>query len=167
MIYIGLGSNLPSVEYGDSIAILTAALDRFHDFGMVVRARSPWYRSRPVPPSAQPWFVNGVAAVESGLEPAGLLAALHRLEACFGRVRGERNQARTIDLDLLDYNGRIAAGTGPGEPVLPHPRLHERAFVLRPLRDLAPAWRHPVSGLDLRVLLGRLGPDQAADRIDP
>ncbi len=131
-------------------------------------ACSRWYRTRPEPPSDQPWFINRVAAVTSALEPAALLASLHRLEGDFGRVRdrgpGIRNAPRTIDLDLLAYDGRVQPGDAArGEPVLPHPRLHERAFVLRPLYDLDPAWRHPVSGRDLPTLLAALPPGQVAE----
>ncbi len=159
MILIGLGANLPSPEHGPPQATLEAALDALGAQGANVLRRSPWYESAPVPPSGQPWYVNAVAEVESALSPQALLAALLDVEAGFGRVRSVRNASRTVDLDLLDYRGLV---TGPGEkPELPHPRLHERAFVLLPLRDLAPGWRHPASGRTVGALieaLGRPGP---------
>ena len=114
-------------------------------------ARSRWYWSAPIPPSAQPLFVNGVCALETALPPRQLLAALHVIEARFGRARAQANAARVLDLDLLTYGERIlrlADGL-----VLPHPRLHRRAFVLRPLADIAPGWRHPVLGLPVETLL--------------
>jgi 2-amino-4-hydroxy-6-hydroxymethyldihydropteridine diphosphokinase len=86
-----------------------------------------------------------VAAVSTGLDAAALLALLHRVETRFGRTRRARNEPRTLDLDLLDYDGLVRSEA----PILPHPRLAERAFVLLPLRDVAPAWRHPVSGRTL------------------
>ena len=155
MILIGLGANLPSPEHGPPRATLAAALDALAVRGAKTVRRSPWYESAPEPPSAQPWYVNAVAEVESALSPQALLAALLDVEAGFGRVRGARNAARTVDLDLLDYRGLV---TGPGEkPELPHPRLHERAFVLLPLRDLAPGWRHPACGSTVERLIEALG----------
>ena len=91
-----------------------------------------------------------------------LLAELHAVEAAFGRARTVPNAARPIDLDLLDYRGQIASG-GPGRATLPHPRLAGRAFVLRPLADLAPDWRHPVTGQPIRALIEALPVDQIAE----
>ncbi len=126
--------------------------------------RSRWYESAPVPASGQPWFVNGVAAVETELSAADLLALLHRIEADFGRERRVRDEARVLDLDLLAYGDRVSA---PGEtPVLPHPRMAERAFVLLPLAEMAPGWRHPVSRLSAAEMAGQLPPDQVARPIE-
>ena len=144
MILLGLGANLVHPRHGSPRATLEAALTAIEAAGARVAARSPWYRSAPYPPSDQPFFVNGIAALESDLPPAGLLALLHGVEAAFGRVRRARNEARVLDLDLLAYHDRVS---GLGEvPVLPHPRLAERAFVVLPLAELAPDWVHPVSG---------------------
>ena len=148
MILIGLGANLPSPEHGPPRATLAAALEALQARGARVLRRSPWYESAPVPPSGQPWYVNAVAEVESGLSPPALLDALLAVEAGFGRVRGARNASRSVDLDLLDYGGLV---TGPDEkPELPHPRLHERAFVLLPLARhrarLAPSGLGPDGG---------------------
>ena len=163
MILIGLGANLPSAEHGPPQATLAAALDSLLAEGVTTLRRSPWYESAPVPPSGQPWYVNAVAEVESRLTPQALLAALLNVEVGFGRVRGARNASRTVDLDLLDYRGLV---TGPGRrPELPHPRLHERAFVLLPLRDLAPGWRHPASGRTVETLIDGLDRQDAARRL--
>ena len=157
MILIGLGANLPG-PWGKPSAALACALARLDELGVRVRARSRDYESAPVPPSDQPWFVNAVAALDTTLDPASLLALLQRIETGGGRVRGAANAARSLDLDLLDYDGRISAGP----PVLPHPRMHERAFVLAPLAEIAPQWRHPALGLGARVLLDGLGGGLAA-----
>lgn len=152
MILIGLGSNLTS-EAGPPAATLNEALKQFPLYGIVVVARSRFYESEPVPRSDQPWFVNAVAQVETALLPDDLLSRLHAIEHGFGRVRRERNEARTLDLDLLDYDGSVRDG---GQLLLPHPRLHERAFVLKPLLELAPDWHHPTldrSAVDLLAAL--------------
>jgi 2-amino-4-hydroxy-6-hydroxymethyldihydropteridine diphosphokinase len=127
---------------------------------------SPWYRTAPVPASDQPWYVNAVAEAVSDLPADALLAVLHDVEATFGRARTVLNAARPIDLDLLDFHGEIAVG-GPGRAILPHPRMTDRAFVLRPLADLAPDWRHPVSGLSVRALIEALPADQVAIHYTP
>ncbi len=158
MILIGLGANLPS-RFGSAAETLEAALAALGTEGIAVQDRSRWYRTAPVPISDQPWYVNGVARLATDLPAPALLDRLHRLEARFGRVRSVVNAARPIDLDLLDVDGRIEAGW----PILPHPRLHERLFVLRPLADLAPGWRHPVSGLTVEALLAALPPGQAIE----
>ncbi len=133
---------------------------RLAELDVTVVRRSRWYTSAPVPPSDQPWFVNGVALVATGLGPANLLATLHRIENEFGRVRRVRNEARVIDLDLLAY-GDLVLGEGEGL-VLPHPRLRTRAFVLLPLAEVAPDWRHPVSGEAVEDLIRTLPADQGA-----
>ena len=144
MILIGIGANLPHPCHGTPRETCEAALTALRRAGLTVLGRSRWFKSAPVPPSDQPWFVNGVAALQTELSPDGLLQILHEVEESFGRVRRVRNEARVLDLDLLAYGGLVSA---PGEsPEQPHPRLTERAFVILPLADLAPAWRHPVSG---------------------
>lgn len=160
MILIGLGANLTHPEHGAPQRTCEAALAALDALGIRVLRRSRWYRSAPVPASDQPWFVNGVAELASERDPAALLACLHRVEADFGRVRQAVDEARLLDLDLLAYGRRVSA---PGEtPRLPHPRLSERAFVVLPLAELAPDWRHPESGLSARQLAARLPPGQTA-----
>jgi 2-amino-4-hydroxy-6-hydroxymethyldihydropteridine diphosphokinase len=156
MILLGLGANLPSSAHGNPLATLAAALRALAAERVEIVRQSRWYETAPVPVSDQPWYVNGVVEVATALAPGPLLTLLHATEAGLGRVRGIVNGARSADLDLLDYHGRTLAGW----PVLPHPRLHERAFVLLPLRDVAPSWRHPQSGLGLDEMLARLGSEQ-------
>lgn len=159
MILLGLGANLPSPRFGSPRATLEAALEALETAGVRVVRRSRWYESAPQPPSGQPWFVNGVARVDTSLPPGELLALLHRIEADLGRERGAANAPRTVDLDLLDYDGRVSA---PGDaPVLPHPRLAERLFVVRPLAEIAPDWRHPETGECVGDLARRLEDDPA------
>ena len=117
-----------------------------------------------MPVSDQPWYVNAVAEMATPLPPDKLLAELHSVEAAFGRVRGEVNAARLIDLDLLDYRGQIAPEAA-GRATLPHPRMAARAFVLLPLADLAPDWRHPVTGAAIGDLVKALPAGQAIQRL--
>lgn len=164
MILVALGANLDHPRYGPPRETLEAALEALQQSGVTILARSRWYRSAPVPPSEQPWFVNAVASVETSLSPADLLAKLHEIEASFGRSRRRRNEARVLDLDLLAYHDRVSA---PGQsPVLPHPRLAERAFVVLPLGEVAPDWRHPASGLRAVELAGHLDPADTAEPFD-
>lgn len=162
MILLGLGANLPSATHGQPEATLAAALAALAAEGVTVDRLSPWYRSAPVPAGDQPWYVNGVAAVTTRLAPAELLELLHRVERRFGRVRRDRNEPRVLDLDLLDYDGLVQDS---GQAVLPHPRLHERAFVLLPLRDVAPHWRHPILGRSVDKLVAALPPGQRVERL--
>lgn len=161
-IYVGAGANLPHPSYGSPRETLHAALLELGRRGARVVDCSRWYRTAPVPVSDQPWYVNVVAEVATPLSANDLLHTLHEIEELFGRVRSVPNAPRLIDLDLLDYRGEIAA-QGGGRAILPHPRMDGRAFVLRPLADLAPAWRHPVSGVSIHDLLDALPADQVAE----
>jgi len=164
-VFIALGANLEHPVYGAPRRALEAALDELvRRGGVVIRQVSPWYRTAPVPASDQPWYVNAVAEIETDLGPDALLARLHEVEDAFGRVRTVPNAARLIDLDLLDFHGEIAAG-GPGRAILPHPRMEGRAFVLKPLADLTPSWRHPRTGASIQALLAALPADQVIERL--
>jgi 2-amino-4-hydroxy-6-hydroxymethyldihydropteridine diphosphokinase len=155
VILIGIGSNLAAPSFASPQDTARAAVAQLPGVGLRIARRSRWYLSQPMPPSDQPWYVNGVAAVESVLAPAELLASLLALEARFGRRRGTRNAARSLDLDLLDYDGRQCDSEAL---TLPHPRLHERRFVLAPLAEIAPEWRHSRLAISARELLARLPP---------
>lgn len=161
LILVGIGSNLPAAPAPTPLETAIAALAALPASGIAVIARSGWYLSEPVPVSNQPWFVNGVAIVASDLAPEAMLDAFLATEAAFGRTRGSANAARTLDLDLLDYEGRLY---DTNRLVLPHPRLHQRRFVLEPLGEVAPAWRHPRIGLNAAELLTRLPPVQPVRR---
>ena len=163
-IYIALGGNLPHPVHGAPQRTLEAALKALEQKGIFVRRLSPWYRTAPVPASDQPWFVNAVAEIDTALGPDRLLAEMHRVEEAFGRVRSVPNAPRLIDLDLLDFRGQTAAG-GAGRATLPHPRMTGRAFVLRPLADLAPHWRHPLTGAAIGALVSALPTDQVIERM--
>ncbi|MEE9300605.1 MAG: 2-amino-4-hydroxy-6-hydroxymethyldihydropteridine diphosphokinase, partial [Alphaproteobacteria bacterium] len=112
---------------------------------------------------------NGVARLETPLAPEALLDRMLAIERRFGRRRGRLNAARVLDLDLLDYHGRIVArdeGAGGTVLTLPHPRMHERAFVLVPLAEVAPGWRHPLTGQGLDELIDALPTGQKIEALD-
>jgi 2-amino-4-hydroxy-6-hydroxymethyldihydropteridine diphosphokinase len=155
MILIGLGANLPG-RFGSVELALDAALSALGASEVAIERRSGWYESAPVPASDQPWYVNGVAIVTTSLDAAALMRVLHEIEESLGRVRSVPNAPRTIDLDLLDFNGQHSTGW----PILPHPRLHQRRFVLEPLAEIVPSWRHPVSGESAAALLASVDPAQ-------
>ena len=149
MILIGIGANLPGPDGAPPLETVRRAAGWLDEQpGLRLHALSRWYVTEPVPPSGQPPYFNAVAvlAVETtGAEPdpAKLLGWLQALETRAGRVRGAPNAPRTLDLDIIAMgeHGEMVR-TNP-DPVLPHPRAHERAFVLRPLLDVAPEWVHP------------------------
>ena len=162
MILVALGSNLPAEEGMtplDTCVRAAAALDGVA--GLRCTALSRWFASAPTPPSGQPTYINGLARLEGLADPVLLLAALQAIEARFGRRRSVPNAARTLDLDIVAMGDLVRAAP---DPVIPHPRMHERAFVLAPLLDVAPDWRHPVLDQTAKALLAAL-PDQGVQPI--
>jgi len=141
-VVVALGSNLAG-GYASSEALLEAALAAFPAAGLEVLARSGWWRSAAWPDPAGPEYRNGVALLAAPDGPEAVLAALMQMESRFNRQRDGRNAPRTLDLDLIAY-GRCVIDTP--ELTVPHPRAHERLFVMGPLAQIAPAWRHPVLG---------------------
>ena len=165
MIFLGLGSNLPGPRHAAPREVCEAAVALLDKERLMLRRHSSWYASAPVPPSDQPWFVNGLVAVETEQTPEEVLDRLHAVEAALGRQRsGTRNEARVLDLDIIDFDGLIRPA--PARPELPHPRLAGRAFVLMPLAEIAPAWRHPVTGQTIAELIEALPPDSQCRRLD-
>ena len=142
MAVVALGSNLAG-RYGSSEALLEAALARFPAVGLKILQRSSWWRSAAWPDPRAPEYRNGVALVEASDPPQAMLASLLAVEAELGRRRGQRNAPRTLDLDLIAH-GRHVLDTP--QLVLPHPRAHDRLFVMGPLAQIAPAWVHPTLG---------------------
>jgi len=162
MILIGIGGNLESARFGPPRDTLSAALAALTAERIRILTRSGWYRTEPVPQSDQPWFVNAVVSLATELSAKDLLTVLQTTERHFGRIRGEPNGPRILDLDILDYQGEVMNATSL---VLPHPRLHERRFVLMPIAEIAPDWRHPIFGLTAAQLLARLSSEQQIERL--
>ncbi len=154
-ILVALGANLPAADGAPPLLTLqraAAGLDALP--GLRLAALSRWIRTPPEPPlPGAPDFINGLARLEGEAEPVALLDALHAIEAAAGRVRPFPNAPRSLDLDLIALGDLVRAAPGP---VLPHPRAHLRRFVLQPLAEVAPGWRHPVLGETVEMLLARL-----------
>lgn len=180
---VALGGNVTSPDFGRPEHVLRAALSRIGGESVRLVSASRLYRTPAFPPGSGPDFVNAVAMLRTTLGPSALLAHLHAVERGMGRVRRTRWAARTLDLDLLAMGNRVVPDErtlrawmelpleaqkkeAPSGLVLPHPRLHERAFVLVPLADVAPDWRHPVLGLGVAEMLRRL-PASAREAIRP
>ena len=139
MSAIALGSNL-----GNSLETLESAVATIASTsGILVKGRSHWYQTKAISPSPQPDYLNGCVILQTTHSPIVLLNTLLEIEQQFGRVRRERNDPRTLDLDLLLFDDIVL-----NEPELqiPHPRMVERAFVLVPLAEIAPDWIEPISG---------------------
>ncbi|MCH7899149.1 MAG: 2-amino-4-hydroxy-6-hydroxymethyldihydropteridine diphosphokinase, partial [Proteobacteria bacterium] len=159
--YVGLGSNLenPARQIEAAFELLRGIPETR------LIARSPLYDTAPFGVVEQPDFVNAAAALLTCLEPLDLLAKFQEIERSQGREQGgQRWGPRILDLDLLAF-GDVVTGLADGV-LVPHPRMHERAFVLLPLRDLAPGWRHPVSGLGVGEHIAALPPGQVAEPMD-
>lgn len=157
--FLGLGSNV-----GDREAALDEALERLAARGFRVARRSSLWLTEPVGGPPQEWFLNAAAVGETALAPEDLLEACLAVEREMGRVRTVRNGPRRIDVDVLLFGAERRDGPGL---VLPHPRLHERRFVLEPLAEIAPDLVHPVLGASVAELLARCPDTSVARRLAP
>lgn len=174
-VLIALGANLPS-EAGLPERTLAAALEALRDLGVSGLVPSQLYQTPCFPAGAGPDYVNAAARFETDQNAPDILAILHEVEARFGRERVQRWGQRTLDLDLIAVGNDVYPDAAtyaawrdlsldaqmretPNQLILPHPRLQDRAFVLVPLMDVAPEWRHPILGLTVREMCAALDPE--------
>ena len=157
-IILAVGGNLAG-DYPSLGALLDAALAAFLPAGLRIVRRSGWWRSAAWPDPTAPAYLNGVAIVETALSPQALMRQLLALEAAFGRRRSEPNAPRTLDLDLIAYGRQVL--NEPGLAV-PHPRAHQRLFVMGPLAEIAPDWVHPELGQTAAELAAKVTVGQDA-----
>lgn len=154
---LAVGANIAGLwgSPRETLGRLPAELGRL---GIEVEAVSALIETPPFGPVQQPSFLNGALRVRTALPPQGLLAVLKAVERTAGRRTGERWGPRALDIDIVAYGDRLlSAKTADGPLEIPHPGLPERDFVLRPLLEIAPGWRHPSTGLTPEQMLGRLG----------
>jgi 2-amino-4-hydroxy-6-hydroxymethyldihydropteridine diphosphokinase len=150
MIIIGIGANLKSDFYNSIIEACETSLQLIKENNIDVICQSSWYETEPIPASSQSNFINGVVSVKTQLSNLDLLKVLLSIETKMGRRRSKKNAARVIDLDLLAYHNDIIESK---VLTLPHPRLFQRAFVVKPIFEIAPNWKHPVLGVSIGALL--------------
>lgn len=167
MILIAIGANLSNVQFKTPRAACGAALQCLNKHkNIIIKNRSQWYRTAPVPVSDQPWYVNAVIEIESTLPPLRLMQVLLDTEQHLGRVRSTANAPRIIDLDLLCYNNMVMQcdqTTNHPALAIPHPRLHERAFVLLPLSNITRRWVHPITNKTVETMITELNPSQQTE----
>lgn len=175
---IALGSNLP-IDGSSPVSTLKSALRQLDNKqGISVDRVSAWYRTPAWPAGSGPDFVNGAAALQSSKSPSEILQQMHEVEKSLGRRRKIRWGARTCDLDLIGAESCVLPDAAtvknwielgpqkdliPGELLIPHPRIQERAFVLVPLLDIAPNWVHPVLNLSVSKMLNAISEVERAD----
>ena len=157
---VAIGANLPSAAGNSPLQSCEGAARAVAGAAGLRRVvRSRWFASAPLPVSDQPTYINGVLHLETDITPAALLHTLQAIERAAGRTRPAPNAPRTLDLDIIDMGGLVRAAP---DPILPHPRAHQRAFVLLPLRDVAPHWTHPVLHQTVQALIEALPPQGIA-----
>jgi 2-amino-4-hydroxy-6-hydroxymethyldihydropteridine diphosphokinase len=163
MILIAIGSNVPG-PWGDPDETVRRAIERLDEAPLRLAVASTSLRTSPFGVTDQPDFVNAVVAIETTLGPAELMQHLHGIELEAERRRTLRWGPRTLDLDLIDYDGTVGnfplQGGHHGDLLLPHPGIAERDFVLAPIAEIAPDWRHPVTGETAAQMLARLEVDK-------
>lgn len=162
MIVIGFSANLPG-RFGAPEQTIRAAADEMTRRGLRVQKMSRIWITAPVPVSNQPWYRNAVASIETVHDPRAVFKILKDIEHDFGRETRERNAARIIDMDIIAYNDLVLNNN---DLTIPHPRMHMRSFVLCPLKDIAPDWVHPITGLGIDEMMKSVPADQVAKIMD-
>ena len=152
-IIIGIGGNLKSSDGNHPIKVAMKAIRYFNDYSIKVTDQSSWYETEPIPKSEQPNFFNCIVFANTFLNELDVLKSLHEIEDKLGRRRRVVNEARVIDLDLIDFSSKILRNK---EIVVPHPRAHQRRFVMEPIAELDKNWVHPILKINVNKILKKL-----------
>ena len=156
MIFLGLGSNLPS-KYGDRFTNINLAISSLQGYGIKVIKKSSFYETPSYPNKENPKFINAVILVETILPPIDLMSVLIFIEEKLERKRGKKNDPRTCDIDIIDYNSQILnLRYNNLDLTVPHKELTLRNFILFPLQEISPTWEHPKTKEIISVLLQKL-----------
>ena len=159
MIFLGLGSNLSS-KFGDRFANINLAISFLEGYGIRVIKKSNFYETPSYPNKENPKFINAVILVETTLPPVDLMSVLLFIEEKLGRKRDKKNDPRTCDIDIIDYNSQILnLKFNNSELTLPHNDLSKRNFILFPLQEISPNWKHPKTKEFISDLLQKLSED--------
>jgi len=159
MIFLGLGSNLSS-KYGDRFTNINLAISFLEEYGIKVIKKSNFYETPSYPNKENPKFINAVILIETILPPVDLMSVLIFIEEKLGRKRDKKNDPRTCDIDIIDYNSQILnLKFNNSELTLPHNDLSKRNFILFPLQEISPNWKHPKTKEFIRDLLQKLSED--------
>ena len=160
MIFLGLGSNLPS-KYGDKFANINLAISFLKACGIRVIKRSSFYKTPSYPDKENPKFINVVILVETNLPPVDLMSVIVFIEEKLERKRIKKNDPRTCDIDIIDYNSQILnLKYNNSDFTVPHKELTSRNFVLFPLQEISPMWKHPKTKKTINNLIQKLDEEE-------
>ncbi len=156
MIVLSLGSNLTS-SFGDRFKNLDLAISLLDSYGIKIKSKSSYYETPSYPDKSKPKYINIIAEVDSNLPPVDLASVLIFIEEKLGRIRNKKNDSRTCDIDIIDYNGQILDFKYKDLVFkVPHIKLAERNFVLVPLYEIIPTWKHPSTKEKINILIDKL-----------
>ena len=155
MILLGLGSNLSS-SFGDRFQNIDMAVSALEGYGLQIKKKSSYYESLSYPDKKNPKFINIVIEAETHLPPEDLASLLIFIEESLERKRNKKNDPRTCDIDIIDYDKRIIKSTKNQVLTIPHPKMHRRNFVLLPLFEITKTWIHPIKKISIKELVNSL-----------
>ena len=156
MIFLGLGSNLPS-SHGDRFENIKMAMTFLEVYGIKIIKKSSFYETPSYPNQKNPKFINIVVLIETSLPPIDLMSVLIFIEEKLERKRGKKNDPRTLDIDIIDYNYEVSKFKYKNiDLLIPHKELSNRNFILFPLQEICPTWKHPETGENINAIIQKL-----------
>ena len=159
MIYLGIGSNLPSL-FGDRFKNINLSIEYLENYGIKLQKKSSFYETSSYPNKKNPKFINIVISVKTNLSPGDLMSVLIFIEEKLHRIRDQKNDPRTCDIDIIDYNNQVLDFNYKNLSLkIPHEKLIYRNFVLIPLQEISPKWVHPITKDPIGILISKLSND--------